>query len=395
MKIAINGCGIAGPALAWWLRHYGHEPLLIEQSPRMRQGGYAIDFWGLGYDTCEKMGLIPHLLELGYQVREVRFVDDDGRGEGGFPVEAVARLTGHRFTTLRRSDVSATLHNALDGRVETLFGDTVAGFEDRGDHVHVAFAHAAPRDFDLLIGADGLHSGVRALAFGEEERFEKFLGYYVAAFDLTGYRPRDELVYVSHTEPGRQISRFSMRDDRTLILMVFRKELLDGPEPQDDAARKATLRHIFANSGWETAAILDAMEDVSGIYFDRVSQIHMPDWSKGRVGLIGDAAAAVSLLAGEGTGLAITEAYVLAGELHRAGGDHTAAFARYQHLLKPFLAGKQKSAETFASSFAPRTRLGITFRNLVMRLMGVPLVADWFIGRAVRDDLDLPDYESR
>jgi 2-polyprenyl-6-methoxyphenol hydroxylase-like FAD-dependent oxidoreductase len=171
--------------------------------------------------------------------------------------------------------------------------------------------------------------------------------------------------------------------------------LLDGPEPQDDAARKATLRHIFANSGWETAAILDAMEDVSGIYFDRVSQIHMPDWSKGRVGLIGDAAAAVSLLAGEGTGLAITEAYVLAGELHRAGGDHTAAFARYQHLLKPFLAGKQKSAETFASSFAPRTRLGITFRNLVMRLMGVPLVADRFIGRAVRDDLDLPDYESR
>jgi 2-polyprenyl-6-methoxyphenol hydroxylase-like FAD-dependent oxidoreductase len=394
MKIAINGCGIAGPALAWWLRHYGHEPLLIEQSPRMRQGGYAIDFWGLGFDICEKMALIPRLREAGYRVGEVRFVDDDGRREGGFQVEAMARLTKGRFISLRRSDVSAALYEAPGGKVETLFGDSVSAFEDRGDRVHIEFAHAAPREVDLLIGADGLHSGVRALAFGPEERFEKFLGYYVAAFDLSGYRPRDELVYVSHAEPGRQISRFSMRDDRTLILMVFRKELMDGPEPQDDAARKAALRRIFANSGWETAAILDAMEDVSGIYFDRVSQIHMPDWSKGRVGLIGDAAAAVSLLAGEGTGLAITEAYVLAGELHRAGGDHAAAFARYQHLLKPFLAGKQKSAETFASSFAPRTRLGIAFRNLVMRLMGVPLVADWFIGRSLRDDLDLPDYGS-
>lgn len=395
MKVVINGCGIAGPALAWWLRHYGHEPLLVEQAPRLREGGYVIDFWGLGYDIAEKMGLIPQIRALGYQVEEVRFVDGEGRGKGGFNVDTLREVTHDRFTSVRRSDLSAAIFGALDDEVETLFGDSVRAFEDRGDRVHVEFQQAPACDADLLIGADGLHSHIRELAFGPEQRFEKFLGYHVAAFDLVGYRARDDLVYVSHAEPGRQVSRFSMRDDHTLVLMVFREELLRGEPPRDDAGRKALLRTIFADSDWESRAILDAMESVQGIYFDRVGQIDMKDWSKGRVGLIGDAAAAVSLLAGEGTGLAIAEAYVLAGELHRAAGDPAVAFARYQQRLKPFLAEKQASARRFASSFVPRTSLGIAFRNLVTRLMGVPFVTDWFVGRGLRDNIVLPDYEEK
>ncbi len=392
MRIAINGAGIAGVTLAYWLRESGHEVLLVEESPQLRSGGYVIDFWGVGYDIAEKMGLIPRIRELGYQAREVRFVDRHGRRNGGFSVDVFGRMTHGRFTSLRRSDLAATIYRAIEGKVETVFGDSVAGIEDAGDCVRVSFEHAAPREVDLLIGADGLHSRVRQLAFGPEERFEVSLGYHVAAFEVDGYRPRDELVYVSHSVPGRQISRFSLREDKTLFLFIFRDEYLTTGSPSNDRERKSVLASVFADVGWECPRILAAMEQASGIYFDRVSQIRMDRWTRGRTALIGDAAACVSLLAGEGTGLAMAEAYVLAGELHDCRGDHVAAFARYQERMMPFLKRKQESAAKFASSFAPKSAFGIAFRNLVTRLLRVPFIADFFIGRDLRDDIDLPDY---
>ncbi|MBO6717751.1 MAG: FAD-binding domain [Rhizobiaceae bacterium] len=394
MKIAINGAGIAGPCLAWWLAGHGHEPVLIEKAPAPRSGGYIIDFWGLGYDIAERMGLIPAILERGYQVGEVRFVDSQGRANGGFATDVFTRMTDGRFTSLRRSDLAGVLLDAANDRAETLFGDSVAALEDDGGRVGVTFEHAAPREFDLVVGCDGLHSKVRELAFGPEKRFEADLGYRVAAFEVEGYRPRDELVYVSYTRPGRQISRFSMRDDCTLFLFVFRTDVSPGPFPETDEGQKAVLREVFAGAGWETEAILDLL-DGADLYFDRVSQIRMDHWTKGRVALAGDAAACVSLLAGEGTGLAIAEAYVLAGEFARASSDHEAAFSAYEERLMPFLQSKQKSARRFASSFAPKSELGISIRNLATKLARVPLFADWLIGGDLRDDIRLPDYANR
>ena len=393
MRVVINGAGVAGPTLAWWLSRSDHEVTLVEQAPALRAGGYAIDFWGVGYDIAERMGLLPRILAQGYQVQEVRFVDRAGRKAGGFAVDVFSRATGHRFTTIRRSDLAAIIYGALDGRVETLFGDSVAAVDDRGDHVRVRFDRAPARDVDLVVGADGLHSRVRRLAFDDEGQFEVPLGFHVAAFEARGYRPRDELVYVTYGVPGRQLSRFAMRDDRTLFLAVFRDEYLTSAvprgDPSTDAGRRAALRGIFDGLGWECERILAAMDDAAEIYFDTVSQIRMPRWTNGRVALVGDAAACVSLLAGEGTGLAMAEAYVLAAELARAA-DHAAAFAAYQRRMMPFLAGKQRSAARFASSFAPKTALGIRFRNLVTRLLRIPAVADRFIARDLRDDIVLP-----
>lgn len=392
MRIAINGAGIAGPTLAYWLQESGHEVLLIEQSPQFRSGGYVIDFWGTGYDIAEKMGLLPRIRELGYQMREVRFVNRHGCKNGGFSADVFDRITNGRFTSLRRSDLAATIYQALDEEVETLFGDSIARIKEEGNCVWLDFDHTAPREVDLVIGADGLHSRVRQLVFGTEEEFEVSLGYHVAAFEVEGYRPRDELVYVSHGVAGKQISRFSMRDDKTLFLFVFRDECLTAESPASDRERKSVLTKVFADVGWEAPQILAAMENISGIYFDRVSQIQMDRWAKGRTALIGDAAACVSLLAGEGTGLAMTEAYVLAGELRNCGGDYLAAFARYQERMMPFLKRKQESAANFASSFAPKSAFGITFRNLVTRLLRIPFLADFFIGRDLHDDINLPDY---
>jgi 2-polyprenyl-6-methoxyphenol hydroxylase-like FAD-dependent oxidoreductase len=388
MRIVINGIGVAGPTLAYWLMRSGHEVLLVEEAPRLRTGGYIIDFWGIGYEIAERMGLVGEIRALGYQVREVRLVDGKGRKRGGFDVDAFVRLTKGRYTSVRRSDVSRTIYRAIEGEVETIFGDSVAEIEDDGERVRVRFDHAAEREADLVIGADGLHSRVRGLAFGPEPNFAVSLGYHVAAFEVEGYRPREELVFISHGLPGRQISRFSMRDDRTLFLFIFRDEYMAGGEEP-----KSVLRRAFAGAGWEWPRIEAELERATGIYFDTVSQIRMDRWTKGRVALVGDAAACVSLMAGEGTGLAIAEAYVLAGELHACHGDFAAAFARYEQRLMPILREKQRSAGKLASSFAPKSAAGIAVRNLVTQLMRVPFLADWVIGRGLRDDVVLPHYE--
>lgn len=392
MRIAINGAGIAGPTLAYWLREHGHEVLLVEQAPQLPSGGYVIDFWGPGYDVAEKMGLIPRIREVGYQVDEVRFVDRQGRKSGGFSTKVFERMTEGRFTSLRRSDLAATVYGALDGDVETIFGDSIASIEADGRCLRVGFEHSAAREVDLVVGADGLHSRVRRLAFGAEGEFEVPLGYHVAAFEVEGYRPRDELAYVSHSIPGRQVSRFSMRDDKTLFLFVFRDEYLPDGRPSNEQEYASALKHVFADADWECPRILASIEDSTGIYFDRVSQIRMDSWTKGRVALVGDAAACISLLGGEGTGLAMTEAYVLAGELHAAGNDHIEAFVRYEERMMPFLTRKQASAAKFASAFAPKTSAGVAFRNAVTQLFGIPALADYLIGRDLRDDFRLPEY---
>ncbi|MBI1353737.1 MAG: FAD-binding domain [Acidobacteria bacterium] len=375
MRVAINGAGIAGPSLAYWLQRFGHEPVLIEKAVRPREGGYVIDFWGAGYEVAERMGLIPELRRKGYDFAEVRWVDPEGRTSGSLCLDVFRRLNQGRFISLERSEVASSLHRSLDGKVETLFGDSIRGIEDRGDRVQVEFEKAPPRDFDLVVGADGLHSRVREMAFGPMDRFEKDLGFCVAAFEVAGYERRDELVFISHSKPGRQVSRLSKRDDKTVFLFVYRDKTPRARLPQTDDERKAAIERAYVDVGWECPRILEALRGAEDIYFDRVSQIVMPQWTKGRTALVGDAAAAVSLLAGEGAGLAMVESYVLAGELSQCEGDIAPALRRYEQQLMPFLRGKQKSALKIAWTYAPETTVGIKIRDLGTRLFNLPFVA--------------------
>jgi 2-polyprenyl-6-methoxyphenol hydroxylase-like FAD-dependent oxidoreductase len=390
VRIAINGAGIAGLTLAYWLTRTGHEVLLVEQAPALRVGGYIIDFRGIGYDIAEKMGLIPRITALGNEVREVRFVDDRGRRTGGFSSDVFRRMNDGRFASLRRSDLSNLIYDSLDGAAETLFGNSIIGVEEHTDGVRIRLRRGVPRDVDVVIGADGLHSPVRCLAFGTQSACEVPLGYHVAAFELTAYRPRDELVYVSHAVPGRQVSRFAMRHDKTLFLFVFRDEYMKTRGIARSADRKSLLADVFADVGWECPEILAAMPNAAEIYFERASQIRIKHWTNGRLALVGDAAACVSLLTGEGTGLAMAEAYVLAGALHTLSGHHREAFMRYEECMMPFLRGKQWSAAKFASSFVPKTATGIRYRNVVTGLLHVPAIAEFVIGRNLHDDPTIP-----
>ncbi len=394
MKVLISGAGIAGPTLAWWLSRYGMEATIVERAPRLRTGGYIVDFWGMGFEVADRMGLLPAIRNQGYLIQEVRVVGGDGKRIAGFPTEVFARLTGGRFISLPRSALSAAVFDAMGNGVETAFGDSIAEIEQDQHLAHVRFESGARRDFDLVVGADGLHSRVREIVFGPEPRFEKFLGYRVAAFAASGYRPRDELVYVMYTEVGQQAARFSMRDDRTMFLFIFADPAREGAENGDIRAQKAVLRARFGKSGWECAKILEALDGTEELYFDRMSQIRMADepgsWTRGRVTLLGDAAFCVSLLAGQGSALAMAAAHVLAAELHRTGGDTATALARYQERFGTFVRKKQDAALRMAGSFAPKSKLTMFLRNWVMNLFTVPWIADLAIKRDLMDHLELP-----
>jgi 2-polyprenyl-6-methoxyphenol hydroxylase-like FAD-dependent oxidoreductase len=387
--VLISGAGIAGPTLAFWLKAAGFEPTLIERAPGLRGGGYVIDFWGVGYDIAERMGLLAEINRNGYHVREMRIVDDDGRRLAGFGTRVFAELTSGRYVTLQRSCLSRLLFERVEG-VESIFGDEIVAIEQQPDFVRIELKHAGPRRFDLLIGADGLHSAVRKLVFGPQAQFEQHLGYVVAAFEARGYRPRDEDVYLIHGQPGRMIGRFTLREDRSLFLLVFAAE--EGSVPETLDAQKATLRKLYGRDGWECTKILAELDRTDELYFDRVSQIRMPSWSRGRVALIGDAAFCVSLLAGQGSALAMISAYVLAGELASAHGRYQEAFANYDARLRKYIGRKQQGAERFAGVFAPKTAAGMLLRNLVIRAFAIPGLAKLAVGRDIADALELPDY---
>ena len=394
MKILISGAGIAGPTLAYWLQRYGFETTLVEKASSLRTGGYVIDFWGAGFDIAERMELLPEIINKGYMIREVRVVDQNGRRVTGFPATAFSRITKGRYVSLPRGDLAASIFDHIDKTVEVIFGDSISRIEQTTTSVHVVFESGNARDFNLVIGADGLHSRVREIVFGPETKFEKYLGYKVAAFQAAHYQPRDELVYVMYTIVGQQVGRFAMRDDQTMFLFTFADPQASGPEDVD--AQKSLLRKRFQSNGWECRQILDALDFGKNFYFDRVSQICMDPqnglWTRGRVTLVGDAAFCVSFLAGQGAALAMTAAYILAGELHRARGDYAAAFAEYQRRFGVFVREKQKVALRFAGSFAPKSNFSLFVRNQIFRLMAIPWVVDAVAGRGMVDHIELPEY---
>jgi 2-polyprenyl-6-methoxyphenol hydroxylase-like FAD-dependent oxidoreductase len=382
----ISGAGIAGPAAAWWLNAAGWRTTIVERAPALRSGGYVIDFWGLGYDLAERMGLLNSIDQVGYHMRELRVVGDHGQRRAGFGVSVFDELTAGRFITLARTDLSRLIFEATPA-TETLFGDEIAALSNYPDGVEVRFHRAGARRFDLVIGADGLHSQVRRLVFGPEEQFERPLGYAVAAFEAEGYRPRDPDVYVMYGKPGRMLGRFTLHGDRSMFLFLFAH---DGDLPGNLSDQKSLVRSVFQDGAWETGAIIAALERAGELYLDAVSQIVAPSWSKGRVVLLGDAAFCVSLLAGQGSALAIVAAYVLAGEL--AGGDIGNGLANYERLLRPYIELKQAGATRFAGALAPRTHFGMWFRNLVMQALGLPGVSKLAVGREITDRLSLPNY---
>lgn len=386
MDVLVVGAGIAGPTLAHWLARSGHRVTMVEQAPQPRRGGYLVDFWGAGFDVAERMGLAAEIRRRGYVLQEVRAVDARGRRIGGVRPSSVTGAAA-RYVSIPRSELAQVVRASLDDRVEIVLGETVETLEQTPDRVDVLLTGGRRGSYDLVVGADGVHSRVRALTLGAAERYERPLGVVVAAFEVAGYRPRDELVALMYAEVGFQVVRVSLRDDTTLVLVTVRD---DGRSSDGPAARQDLVRARLTGAGWETPAILDALASATSCYTDTVSQVRMPTWSRGRVTLVGDAAACPSLLAGQGSALAMVEAYVLAAELGGAP-DPTEALRRYEQRLAGFVRSKQDGARGLGGAFAPANRRQLLVRDLTLRAMGIPGVADLAMGRSFRDAITLPE----
>jgi len=374
--VLISGASIAGPALAYWLDLAGCTVTVVEKAQTLRPGGQAVDFKGATHRTIlERMGILEDVRRLQTGGTDVTVVDADGKALTVIPGE----FTGGDLE-IRRGDLARVLYDRTHETCEYVFGDSITSLTETASGVHVTFERGAPRTFDLVVGADGIHSGVRRLAFGPESDFVRFRGHYYALADIGGM-PGGALMY---NEPGRMASTGG---PKAPAFFVFASEQLDY-DRYDTGEQKALLHKAYEGGGWRIPELMAKLAQADDVYLDSLSLVKIDRYAKGRIVLLGDAAYG-NTLGGFGTGLAMVGAYVLAGELLAAGGDHRVAFERYEEQLRKYAAGSSKS--NAGPFLAPPSKWRMRLRNLIFKsgfLLGLMLkIADKFA-----TDITLKNY---
>ncbi|MEU0570231.1 FAD-dependent monooxygenase [Nonomuraea sp. NPDC005983] len=353
-NVLISGASIGGPALACWLARYGYRVTVVEKAPALRKGGQAVDFKGEIHKTVlQRMGVMDDILRLQTGGRDQEFVDANGRRLAVMPGE----FSGGEIE-IQRGDLAQLLYEkSVAAGCEYVFGDSITSLTETESGVHVTFERGAPRTFDLVVGADGIHSNVRRLAFGPEADYVDFLGHYYALAEVPDRFGAAPKIY---NEPGRMVAAGGPKAD---AFFVFASPRLDY-DRYDTEEMKRVVLDAYAGMGWRTPDILDAVRQTDDFYLDSISRVTIDRYAKGRVVLLGDAAYA-NTLAGFGSGLALVGAYVLAGELALAGGDHLVAFRRYEEGFRGYAKISEKGNAGFF--LAPATQSRIRMRNWMFR----------------------------
>ncbi len=391
--ILISGASIAGPALAYWLRSQGFNPTVVERAPAPRPGGQTVDLRGAGRTVVQRMGLMDRARELTVDQRGIAWVNDRGRVTARMPSDLFGGEGIVSEIEILRGDLGQLLYEASRPGTEYLFDDTITGLDQDEGGVNVTFERSAPRRFGLVIGADGLHSAVRALAFGPESGCVRPIGAYTAWFtaragiDLDGW-------FLMHNAPGGRLAsaRPGRRRGEIKAGFSFRSEPITY-DRQDIAGQQDLLARRFAGAGWEAPRLLAAMRTAPDFFFDSMGQVHLDHWSAGRTALVGDAGYCPTPLTGLGTSLALVGAYVLAGELAAADGDHRTAFGRYEQVMRPYVTRAQQLPPGGASGYAPRSRAVIRLREASMRMMTRWPLRLLLAGQFSKaGHIDLPDY---
>ncbi|WDN57019.1 FAD-dependent monooxygenase [Streptomyces clavuligerus] len=356
--VLISGAGIAGPAVAFWLNRYGFAVTVVEKASTVRDGGYPVDVRGTAVEVARRTGILPALREAHIETRRLTFLHADGREVAAVHPQAVAGGVEGHDVELPRGRLMEILYGTVRDDVEFRYGDSIDTLTEDGHGVDVVFRSGAQRRFDLVVGADGLHSHTRRLVFGPERRFHRYLGHCFTVFTLpnTWGFSHEGLIW---NTPGRAAALYAVEDsDQLYAFLTFAHP--DPPERLRDP--RDLVATTFAHDGWNIPAMVAALRRADDPFFDTVSQIHMPRWSRGRVALVGDAAHAPSFLTGQGTSLALVGAFMLARSLaeHR---DHARAFATYERAIRSFVELNQAEVGAGAAALFPTTAEALEQRN--------------------------------
>jgi 2-polyprenyl-6-methoxyphenol hydroxylase-like FAD-dependent oxidoreductase len=401
-EILISGAGIAGAAAAYWLRKAGYAVTVVERAPTPRPGGQTVDLRGAGRTVMKRMGLLDQIRATTVTQRGIAWIDASGRHRAEMPVEAFDGNGIVSADEILRGDVAAILYEASRPGVSYVFDDTITALELDSDGVLVTFEKADPRHFDLVVGADGLHSVVRRLAFGLETSAVRPLGLLNAWFTTPAEIDLDNW-YLMHNAPGGRV--VSVRPGRLPgeQKAAFSFRSTETFNRGDATAQLDLLERHFAEVGWATPQLLRAARSAPDFYLDSMGQVRLDRWSRGRVVLLGDAGYCPTPLTGLGTSLALVGAYILAGELAASSENTTAvaddaaiqgALERYETLMRPYVEEGQALPPGGVDGYAPMSPLRIAVGWASMRWSQRwpmrPLMERVF---SKADAIDLPDYK--
>jgi 2-polyprenyl-6-methoxyphenol hydroxylase-like FAD-dependent oxidoreductase len=366
--VLISGASVAGPTLAYWLRRYGFNPTVVERTPRLGVGGHAVDLFGPAVDVADWMGVLPAVRAARTRTELISF-ERPGRSSIVVDLSRLVAGISDRHVEIMRGDLASILHGATRDEVEYIFSDSIRTLEQDGDGVDVTFERASPRSFGLVVGADGLHSTVRRLSFGDESRFRRYIGGYLGIYTMPNYLGLTGRM-LTYNVPGKVAAIYPVRETSAVRAgLFFRRDVELTYDYRDLDQQKQLLRQTFAGDGWEVPRLLTELTKASDFYFDSISQIVMDTWSSGRVTLVGDAGYSPGPAVGGGTSVAMVGAYVLAQELRAAGGDHTAAFRGYEDRMREFVRRCRTIGPTTMKALIPRTPLSVWFTPELVRLV--------------------------
>jgi len=364
MRILISGGGLAGLTLAYWLQQYGFSPVVIEQSNSLCRDGYGIDFFGSGYDVAERMGLIEQLQAQQIKAEYIGYVKQDGALVAKLDIALMRKIMDGRYLPLMHWTLEESLYQAIVEEVEIRFGRSLTAVTQTSDAVTATFDDGSRETFDLLVGADGIHSNTRDLVFGPESEFAQYLGYYVACYGVPDHYGIGQ-AWKNYTEPSRQVGAYCSDQEGQVITFYMWEAPDEGNIPHGE--RLSHLRTAFEGMGWITPQLLaDAPE--RAVFMDTVTQIKMPQWYNGRVALVGDACGCMTLISGQGASMALGSAYILAESLQQ-NDDFTTAFRVYQNQVRPEIEKRQEKARDFAKAFVPGSELGLQVQKVMMKLL--------------------------
>lgn len=365
----ISGAGIAGPALAYWLTQRGLQVTVVERAAAPRGGGQAVDIRGVAREVVERMGVLPTIKATSLHEHGFAFVDEQGGHQVSLPVHFMGGEGIVAEIEIVRGDLSRILYEATRDHAEYQFQDSIESLAQDKDGVQVTFVNGSTRRFDLVVGADGVHSRVRALTFGDSERTAVApLGGYTAYFTLP-FRIQTDDWFVIHNASGGRAIGIRPGGPRTTQVMLSFLSPPRGYERQDVSSQKEILMETFAGVGWHAPRVLQEMGTAADFYFDLIAQVRMEQWVRDRVALVGDAGYSPSPVTGLGTSMALVGACVLAGEIARSNGSHGVALARYQSAMRHYVKQCQKLPPGGLQGMLPRTRAAIWMRNVSMRMM--------------------------